>query len=281
MPELVSLVVYTLGRTESLRRLLASLKIQTYKNFELFVVDQNPPGYLNEVLKRGRGAAAGRASFPKRASRARNRGLAEMHGSLLAFPDDDCWYREETLAYVVQRFERDPSLYFLSGRTVDVKGQNSVSRFLTGDSAIVKHNAFIAGTSSSMFVRHALIKAIGGYNECLGVGADTPFKSGEETDLLLRCVEGGYKALFDHSLIIHRDQVNVTHARQRAYLVGYGRVLKLHNYGLPYLASRIACSTLGGTYRLARGDMQGALHRLIWLSGTMKGYFAQQAASRS
>jgi glycosyltransferase involved in cell wall biosynthesis len=275
MPELVSLVVCTLGRTESLRRLLASLKRQTYKNFELFVVDQNPPGYLNEVLKEGEGLPLAVLRSPKGASRARNKGLAECNGTLLAFPDDDCWYREETLAYVVQRFERNPSLYFLSGRTVDAKGQNSVSRFLTSDSVIAKHNAFIAGTSSSMFMRHALIKAIGGYNERLGVGADTPFKSGEETDLLLRCVEGGYKAFFDHSLIVHHDQVNVTHARQRAYSVGYGRVLKLHNFGLPYLATRIGRSALGGTYRLARGDMQGAMHRLIWLSGTMKGYFAQ------
>ena len=254
---------------------MVSLKKQTYKNFELIIVDQNPPGYLDEVLKEAEGLSLTVLRSPKGASRARNKGLAACAGTLLGFPDDDCWYGDDTLAYVAERFERDPSLSLLSGRVVDGEGRNAVCRFMKSNSVIDKHNAFIAGGCASMFMRRDLIKAIGGFNEALGVGANTPFKSGEETDLLLRCVEGGYKALFDHSLTVYHDQVSVTNARQRAYSAGYGRVLKLHNFGLLYLASRIGRSALGGTYRLATGDLQGAMHRLIWLSGTLRGYFAQ------
>ncbi|HVJ76839.1 MAG TPA: glycosyltransferase family A protein, partial [Hyphomicrobium sp.] len=40
MNALISLIVCTLGRTETLERLLNSLRQQTYRRFEIILVDQ-------------------------------------------------------------------------------------------------------------------------------------------------------------------------------------------------------------------------------------------------
>ena len=49
---MVSMIVATLNRVDELERLLDSLDSQTYKDFEVIVVDQNPDDRLRPVLER-------------------------------------------------------------------------------------------------------------------------------------------------------------------------------------------------------------------------------------
>ena len=46
-----SLVLSTINRTDEVRRFLTTLDSQTYRQFELIVVDQNKDGRLLPVLK--------------------------------------------------------------------------------------------------------------------------------------------------------------------------------------------------------------------------------------
>ena len=46
----ITLITSTLGRHEPLTRLLRSLEQQTFKNFEIIIVDQNPTGFLDNTL---------------------------------------------------------------------------------------------------------------------------------------------------------------------------------------------------------------------------------------
>ena len=80
----VSLIVATVGQTSEFHRLLASLDAQTYKNFELIVVDQNLDDRLENVI----------ASFcdrltithltsPLGVSRARNAGIKKITGVIM------------------------------------------------------------------------------------------------------------------------------------------------------------------------------------------------------
>ena len=88
-----SLILATLNRTGEVDYLLKTLDRQTYRNFELIVVDQNADDRLVPLL------APYQANFPilhlqsaKGLSRARNVALEHVSGDIVAFPDDDCAY---------------------------------------------------------------------------------------------------------------------------------------------------------------------------------------------
>jgi len=87
---IVSLVTCTLGdRKERLVRLLNSLAQQTFGAFELIVVDQNPPGYLDEILQTyGAELCIKHVRSAPGLSVGRNLGLTVARGQIVGFPDE-------------------------------------------------------------------------------------------------------------------------------------------------------------------------------------------------
>lgn len=272
----LSLILCTVGRTAPLGRLLESLARQTRHDFEVILVDQNPPGALDPILA----AYAGKLKIshltsPRGLSRARNVGLAEARGALICFPDDDCWYPDGLIADITARFARNPDIDLIMGRTVDASGKDSLGNFLTETVAIDRQNVWFCGNSNTIFLRADLARKIGPFNEELGVGASTPFKSGEETDYVLRGLSLGALAWFQSDLIVHHDQVGAGASleRARAYAPGFGRVLRLH-YGAGYFLWRIMRMFARATLSLLALDFATTRDKLEWMRGTIKGYRA-------
>src|SRR4051794_3826585 len=114
-----SLITATLDRSEELSALLSSLSAQTNADFELIVVDQNDDDRLLPVLAGFPALKIQHLRCPVRAlSLARNQGLQSATGQIVAFPDDDCLYKPETLAIVDSCFATDPALALLSGPAI-------------------------------------------------------------------------------------------------------------------------------------------------------------------
>ncbi len=273
----VSLIVCTLGRSEPLRRLLESLRGSSVPPVEILVVDQNPPGYLDGVLSEFNDLPIARVTSESGLSRARNVGLALVRGEIVAFPDDDCWYPAGVLGRVEAFFACEPAYSLLTGRTADASDATSVSPHLLEGAAITRENVFKAGNSNGIFVRRALAQAVG-FDETLGVGAPSPFQSGEETDFVLRCLHTGAAGRFDPALIVHHDQGDPDARRQlgrvRAYSAGFGRVLRKHGYGWPVVAAPVARATARAAFCAAKLDFEGASHRRAWIVGTLRGFTA-------
>src|SRR5215212_6065170 len=100
-----SLILGTIERSDELNYILASLGTQTYQNFELIVVDQNPDERLAPIL------GPYKDKFPivhlrsgKGLSRAKNLGLSHVSGDIVGFPDDNCQYPSDLLEKVAQFF---------------------------------------------------------------------------------------------------------------------------------------------------------------------------------
>lgn len=275
----LSLLCCTVGRTEKLGRLLDSLARQTVRDFELIVVDQNEPGVLDPVL----------APFSDRLdihhvrserglSRARNVGLAHCRAPLVAFPDDDCWYPATLAEKVVALFDADPLTGVFTGRTTDADRADSLGLFLGADAEITKSNVWLSGNSNSLFIRTDIARKIGGFDETLGVGAASAFKSGEETDFLLRALAAGARGFYRRALVVHHDQAPVGGAggvsRAQDYARGFGRVLRLHDYGAAYVGMRVARSSARALLALATGDMATARYKALWALGTLRGFIA-------
>lgn len=279
MSELISLIVCTLGRTAPLERLLRSLGNQTCRNFEVVLVDQNPSGFLDPILDKFPDQTIIRLKSAKGLSRGRNVGLAQCRGTIIGFPDDDCWYDPGVLGSVDAFFAENPKLHLFSGRTVDGMGRDSVSRHLSASADITPSKIFLIGNSNTFFVRRTAALEANGFDEELGVGSMTPFQSGEESDFLLKCLTKGHRGFFDRDFVIRHDQVAVSPQRARAYARGFGRVVRVHKLGAGFFVSRSLRTLIGGCLRLTRGDVPGARERYEWLLGSVGGYFASRKPS--
>lgn len=277
---LFSLVVCTVDRVDQLRRLLDSLLVQSNKDFEVIVVDQNEDdrlfrllGYYSNLLPLSKTKA------PRGLSASRNVGIRLARGEIIGFPDDDCWYYPDTLYEVARHFS--PTLDVLNGRTVDVTGADSINQYLHHPTPIDKWNVWNAHNSNALFMRREAIQRLQGFDETLGIGPNSRFPAGEDVDIVLRALEMGMLAAYDPRIsVLHEQVIGRTYSkaelqRSRRYAPGFGRLLRIHNYGVSYLAYRLARSLGAAGVAAIRGDTWKARYKLAWAGGTLTGYLAR------
>jgi len=129
--------------------------------------------------------------------------------SIVAFPDDDCWYPPDTLPLIVGLFETDPTLdlWFCryASRPMPVSAMSAERRARARD--VVR-----SASSNTIFVRGRIARAIGRFDANLGVG--TPNLGGEDTDFALKAHALARTSRFcDAALIGHRDPQPALRAR--------------------------------------------------------------------
>lgn len=126
----ISLVLATLGRDWEVADFLKSLLFQTYKDFEVIVIDQNRDGKIDALLEPFKAVLDLRhikVDFTGNA-RARDYGIGLAQGRIVAFPDDDCAYDGDVLEKVVAEFSRRERLAILVAGSYDF----SSTRFSIG-----------------------------------------------------------------------------------------------------------------------------------------------------
>lgn len=272
------MITCTLGRQDKLLRLLTSLTLQDASQFELILVDQNPPGFLNAMVDPFKSRFTIRHFHtPKGLSLGRNAGLRVAEGDLVAFPDDDCWYRPGTVQHIIELFERDKSCSIITGRTFDSTDIPSVSPTLDFETSIERTNYLLCGNSNAIFARTNSILKIGGFDERLGVGAATPFQSGEEADVLLKAINSKMNLMYTPKVIVHHDQVTkldpvIYIERAAKYGAGFGALLKKHNFGAIVVGMRIFRSLVSGLLQCLRLNSVEARYKFAWARGIFRGY---------
>lgn len=281
-PVSLSLIVSSIGRTDRLPRLAASLAQQTTRNFELIVVDQAEPGRLDSFMEAlPPWLPVTRVTSPRGLSRGRNAGLRLVRGEIVGIPDDDAWLPDGLVQEIVARFAAHPAAAFLCGVTRDASGALSNGTFMDRPAAITRANVWNAGNSNGVFFRAAAARAVGGFDETLGVGSGSLFGAGEETDFLLRLLAAGETGLFLPDLVMHHDQIGAIDQKmsaadflQRAtlYAQGYGRVLRLHGYSVSYVGWRVFRNLGAAVLAAAAGDSAEMHRRWRWVRGILVGY---------
>ncbi|MDB9374939.1 hormogonium polysaccharide biosynthesis glycosyltransferase HpsN [Nodularia sphaerocarpa] len=120
---LISVIIPTYGREETLRDSIIDVLNQDYPNFEVLVVDQSPThqpeiqAYLEEI------SAAAKiqwfrldwASLPG----ARNYGVRRSKGEIILFIDDDVNITPEFLAAHAKNYVQNPEIGAVAGRVFD------------------------------------------------------------------------------------------------------------------------------------------------------------------
>lgn len=229
---MISLITGTLGRETALRRLLTSLTAQTYRDFEVVLIDQSGAEAMGSVCSEYPSVAVRRVTAPPGLSRARNLGLSMAKGDIVGFPDDDCWYAPGLLARVAETLA-DPNVDGVSFRVRDSRGTCSAGGWMSpGRMGMTRENVWRTAVSCSFFLRR---KALGTarFDERLGLGSGTPFGSGEETELLLRLLAKGARLRYDGNVTVFHPVFRGPWRLRRGwrYGLGHGWVLRRHGYG--------------------------------------------------
>jgi glycosyltransferase involved in cell wall biosynthesis len=278
MPARFSLVLATLDATPAdLVRFLDSLLLQEYPHLDLIVVDQNPDDRLVAIVRgyRDRLDIMHLRSAPG-LSRARNVGLGAITGDLVAFPDDDCWYPAGLLARVNERFSCESDWAGISGRVVDERGAPSAGKWDTRAGAITRFNVWNRGVSVSLFLRRAVLQAVGDFDETLGAGAGTAWASGEETDYLLRAMKTGFHLQYQPDLGVGhpgtRYEGDDVRSKAYRYALGMGRVLRKHRYPLWFVLSVWLRTAAAGVRALVGGNLAKGRYGWAILAGRIRGY---------
>lgn len=272
-----SLVVATLNRTEELANLLESLIHQTYKNFEVIVVDQNDSGVLDEIVTvySNRLAITRIHCESKGASHARNQGIAIAQGEIITFPDDDCEYPSDLLEKVCQEFAaNDVSGITLSSH--DKEGDGRIARLATKRKYIHKYNLYKTCIEAAMFIYKSCLEDVR-FDENLGVGSPTMLWSDEGPDFLLRLMLRGHRFLYAPALYIyHPDPVKLYDEKSiiRSYRYGCGRgaYLRKNSYPLWFVFYVWALYVAGIFIGVAQGKPNKSRYFFSGLKGRVKGY---------
>ncbi len=107
---LVSVVVRTCGRPDTLRQTLSCLRHQTYRNFEVVVTEDGPPASRDMIETEFPDLPLRYFSTGENIGRAKNGnlGLAQAKGEYLNFLDDDDFFYPDHLELLVARLGEDP-----------------------------------------------------------------------------------------------------------------------------------------------------------------------------
>ena len=273
---MISLIVATVNRVTELERLFASLEGQSYKDFEVLVVDQNADDRLLSVLGRHAGLRVRYLRSGKGLSRARNVALPHVMGDIVAFPDDDCWYPDDLLGSVNTWFDSHPGPAGLLTTLRDADGHTIGPRWPTVPRSCTKEDIGVLAISPNGFLRRQAVQAIGCFNEGIGVGADTMYQSGEEFDYFVRPLALGMEIWYEPSLTVHHPNFHTLErmlAKTYTYSMGAGYVIRLHRLSPAYFAERVIRSVGGAVVHLSRGNLRVAYSYLLRTAGYLRGYF--------
>lgn len=247
-----SVVVPTaMSRPEQLRRCVRSLTQLDHPDYEVIVVDNRRAGAPPVELP---GVRVVRETRPG-ISAARNRGLQQATGEIVAFTDDDVEVDGRWLRVLGERFARTPELAAVTGLVVPAEletpaqiffeqsgngldrgyrplafervGRFQVRRTDLQDGTELVHSLYQTGElglGSNMAFRTSVLRAAGGFDEALGTG--TPTRGGEDLAILLELLRAGHRLAYEPGAIVHH-----TH---RATMDDLER--QIHGYGLGFTA---------------------------------------------
>jgi glycosyltransferase involved in cell wall biosynthesis len=273
---MVSLIVATLNRTTELDRLLRSLDEQSYRDFEVIIVDQNPDDRLVPVLAKYQGLTIRHLRSGRGLSRARNVGLPHANGDIIGFPDDDCWYPEHLLATVTAWFDSHPEFGALFTILRDAENRPVGPKWPPGSRRCNKIDVWRCGISPDAFLRRQVTEAIGPFNEKIGIGAATPYQSGEDLDYFLRPLAAGFQMWFEDGIAVHHPSFHSLERLQErsyTYALGGAYVLRIHGFSWWYFLGLVLRSLGGAAVSLAKGDVR--LAHCYWsrAAGQVRGFF--------
>lgn len=238
-----TVVICTRDRPETLRIAIASVLASDRDDLEIVVVDNAPAtASAREVVDRLDDPRVRYVLEPVPGlSRARNTGVANARGRLLAFTDDDVRVDRAWLRALLNGFTRAPHVGCVTGPVLASELLTPAQGYLEArlswsafegprlfddaahrpDEPMFPFSAGRLGTGANFAVDRRSWEALGGLDPLLGAG--TPTLSCEDLDLFLRVILSGRALASEPRAVLwhahHRD-LAALHRQQHGYNVG-------------------------------------------------------------
>jgi glycosyltransferase involved in cell wall biosynthesis len=204
----VSVIIPTYNRADLVQQALASVKAQTYRDFEIVVVDDGGTDGTFEVLSADREIRVLRHAGRRGVSAARNTGIIAARGEWLALLDSDDLWLPDKLARQILLLEGQPALLICqTGETWVRRGvrvNKPLSHRQVGGKIFLPSLARCVISPSAVVLHRRLISDHGGFDETL--------PAAEDYDLWLRLTWRYEVGLVDEPLVIkrggHPDQLS-------------------------------------------------------------------------
>lgn len=263
--------INTQKRVPELHRLLDSLLLQVHKNFEVVFVDQNDVFDVHKILE-GYSDQLDIVYIRSKPglSTSRNVGLTHAKGEIVGFPDDDCWYKPNTLETVNRFFQSKHKYTFFHGKGSDEYGRD-MARFKDGKLECSLYNIFQCSVSCGIFGDLKTVRSINGFDDRLGLGAKTRWTGCEDYELPIRAIKSGYKIFFDSAFVVHHPYIykeinDALISRAKEQSPSYGAVLKMHNYPIWFKTYTLLRPMAGAALAfLSFRRKKGAYHLAVFL----------------
>ena len=285
----VSVVVCTRNRAASLARCLDAFRqaapAWTMK-WELIVVDNGSQDGTPALLAR----TAEEAWAPFRivtepragVSRAKNRGVAEARGDVLAFTDDDCLVTPAWLPELLAAFQTDPEIGLVAGRS-ELADPAAFPHCVRTSQTVMTYRwptapDFAAG--NNLAIRASALARVGPFDVRLGPG--TRVHGAEDNEMIYRLLRAGYPARYVPAALLyhdHRQNDAELWPTRRKYAIGNGAFLAKYVLRGDRYAAKLAYWQVGNLLfgpepparqipdrrTVARAMAIGALRRLLHL----------------
>jgi glycosyltransferase involved in cell wall biosynthesis len=167
----VSVIIPTYNRARIIEEAVDSVLAQDYKDFELIIVDDGSTDNTSEVLAPYGNEASILFQENKGVSAARNRGIAEASGMLIAFLDSDDLWLPQKLSAQVEFFNQKPEALICQTEEVWVRNGIRVNpgrRHKKPSGMIFEPSLKLCLVSpSAVMIRRELLDRTGGFDETL------------------------------------------------------------------------------------------------------------------
>jgi glycosyltransferase involved in cell wall biosynthesis len=199
----ISVVVPVYNAERTLGECLRSLLAQDYPagEFEIVAVDNRSTDRTPEILRQYSGRVRAVRRRKRGPAAARNRGIREARGEIVAMTDADCVADPAWLRHLVAPLD-DPAVGIAGGRILSVRPCNTIEEF---GEEIHDHEKAITLYKPSYVItmnwaaRQSLLDEAGLFDE--------EFLRCEDVDLAYRVVQRGYGIAYAHGAVVyHRNE---------------------------------------------------------------------------
>ncbi|MBI4439681.1 glycosyltransferase family 2 protein [Candidatus Woesearchaeota archaeon] len=210
----VNIIICTFNNKDIIGKVLKSVKLQSYRNYDCTVIDDNSSdGLLEYARSEYPWVKVVRKKSNTGPSASRNLGINITRGKYIATLDSDVELSRDWLAKIVRFMEADSKIGIAASKLLysrDRKKINSAGGTMTksgigkdigrgkNSQSFAKRSEVFYACSAAMMVRRDLIKKIGGFD-------DSYFYGHEDTDLGWRAHIAGYRVVYNPNAIAYHD----------------------------------------------------------------------------
>lgn len=217
---LVSVIIPSYNRKKFICESVESVLAQTYKNYEIIIVDDGSTVDIKQALKPFGNKIKYLYQENKGAASARNTGIINSKGKYLAFLDDDDLFEPGKLEKQVKKLEDNPHIGFVFSDYYSFETKNSNRKKLIttrlsqipssefGKFYFVHHDLAV----SSFLVRRKSLEKIGLFNESLVVNEDVDlwlrmflYDRGEYSDYPSTKIRSGIDRMSQNRILIYEN----------------------------------------------------------------------------